>query len=514
MVGRARGDGALGSLDGMTNEMTRVAQAGPADLIATVWFTLGYKPRDSLVLVALKRPRNLVGVMLRADLPGRSGAAAGAPPGTAGAAGAARAGGAAGPAAGELLTAMVRDLLDTVVQSGARTVMAMIAVAEVLDRPPRELIRVLRREAHRSGLTLLDVLGVTPTAFGSLMCRDQRCCPPCGRPIEEVLCSRSAAAHVVNGQTLAEDEAGLLTEVAPARGPAGDRAHEPAGDPVRDPVRVPAGDSARNPVLDAVPRPGPGGPRATGIDGGRRADWWRQWVAHCARTQLPTGPDLGRPGPGPGPTGPAVGPGPTGPAVGPGLAGPAVGPGLAGPAVGPGLALSGPGVVDLSLAGLSGALHDPALRDAVLMYTLGATDAQARVLLEQHRGTDSRPIPTEPDYAGLLRRAPQQARLQAGRSVLTGAVRVAAAGERGPGLAVLALLAWFEGQGGRARLLAQQARADVRADVRGDLRAGAGAVSLLGLVEDLLTHRVPPPWLLTEQQQRTGREGTGRAGPG
>ena len=82
----------------------------------------------------------------------------------------------------------------------------------------------------------------------------------------------------------------------------------------------------------------------------------------------------------------------------------------------------------------------------------------------------------------LLRRGPDQERLRIGRIVLAGAVRVAAEGDRGPALAVLAMIAWFEGQGGRARLLVERARAD------------AASVSLIGLVEDLLVSRVPPPW--------------------
>jgi hypothetical protein len=66
---------------------------------------------------------------------------------------------------------------------------------------------------------------------------------------------------------------------------------------------------------------------------------------------------------------------------------------------------------------------------------------------------------------------------------------VAGAGDRGPALAVLAMLAWFEGRGGRARLLVGLARTD------------APSVSLIRLVQDLLVERVPPPWL------RNGPEG-------
>ena len=89
----------------------------------------------------------------------------------------------------------------------------------------------------------------------------------------------------------------------------------------------------------------------------------------------------------------------------------------------------------------------------------------------------------EPDLGRLLLQSPQDDRLRPGRTVLAAAVRVAAEGDRAPALAVLAMIAWFEGRGGRARLLVERASAD------------AASVSLTRLVEDLLLRRVPPPWL-------------------
>src|SRR5689334_14147346 len=52
----------------MSSSDLTVNQAGPADLIASVWYTLGFRPLNSLVLIALHGPRGRVGSMLRIDL--------------------------------------------------------------------------------------------------------------------------------------------------------------------------------------------------------------------------------------------------------------------------------------------------------------------------------------------------------------------------------------------------------------------------------------------------------------
>jgi hypothetical protein len=175
------------------------------------------------------------------------------------------------------------------------------------------------------------------------------------------------------------------------------------------------------------------------------------------------------------------------------------------------------------MQGFSAALHDSYLRDALLMDLLGASPEEVGAMLdgtfdgpvqnrlrpgdagfgERHAGRCSfgppgpgrfapgdsggfdpaDPQAGELDLGRLLRRPPQGDRLQAARIVLAAAARVAAEGDRAPALAMLAMLAWFDGRGGRARLLVERARAD------------ASSVSLTGLVEDLLWRRVPPPWL-------------------
>jgi hypothetical protein len=339
----------------------------------------------------------------------------------------------------EVLPEMVRDLLITVAASGAHGVLAIVADEQALNRRPPAVVRLLRQVSRELGLRLVDVLGLTSTGFASLLCRDPRCCPPGGRPISQVLSSRSAAVHVVNGDLVAESEADLLADVTR-------RPSDPACDP------------PSNRWFDPGPSNASGS--AAGLLAGQRWLWWERWNEACG--EAATMPSRGEP-----------------------------------------------------LRGFSAALHDWSLRDAVLMSLLGAAPDEVRAMVDgtypwltsrpdqiaerqpDHRGFDGGGVGAEApiadqfrrDLGRLLRRRPDEMRLSAGRSVLAGAVRVAGDGDRGPALAVLAMLAWFEGRGGRARLLVERAQAD------------ASAVSLTGLVEDLLLERIPPPWL------RNGPEG-------
>jgi hypothetical protein len=282
--------------------------------------------------------------------------------------------------------------------SGAGAVAAIVVQEGVLRRPLPPIVRILRRKARQAGLLLVDVLGVTSVAFGSLLCRDAECCPVTGRPIERVMSSRGAIAHVLSGDTVAEEESELLADV----------------------VGPPEGESGRSPA-DRPPLP---------LDPRQRVSWWQRWLDACAliADRVSTA-DAGR-----------------------------------------------------SVAGLSWALHDPYLRDAVLMHVLGAPTEQVRGVLhglDQDRATQG---PLEPDFGELLARPPGPAATAPGADVLAAAARVAPAGERAPALAVLAMLAWYEGRGGRSRLLVERARTEIP------------GVSLTRLVEDLLVRRVPPPW--------------------
>lgn len=369
----------MASLGGMDNETTTITKAGAEDLIATVWYSLGFKPRESLVLAGLRGPRHRIGVILRTDLPDQYVSRA-------------------------RLGALVREVMLPITESGAGAVVAIVSSEAALGAPPAPLVLALRKETAAARVTLFDVLGVTATAYRSLLCHDHHCCPPTGRSLEAVLSSRSAAAHVLNGNSVAESADDLLRDVLPVRG--------------------------------AGPEPGPRGPGEGAevpvrLTVEQRWRWWELWLEAERHGREDPGPATGE------------------------------------------------------VPGLSRALHDPYLRDAVLFHLLGAPIPELSDLLDgRFAGSplSAAQLALLPDLAGLLAQRPDPRRLEPGEGVLAGAVRVAAAGDQAPALAMLALLAWFQGRGARARLLLERSEQD------------SPDVSLTWLVNDLLFGRVRPPW--------------------
>jgi hypothetical protein len=364
-----------------TNSTTTVSKAKRADLIATLWFSFGFKPRESLMLAGLVGRKNRVGVMLRVDLPG--------------------------PDADEPdLRSRVRSSLEPIMASPARGVIAVVASEQALGVGTPPIVPVLVDETAQARLVLFDVLGLTSSAYRSLICLDEHCCPREGQPVENVLQSRAAASHVLNGDRLVESEDDLIADIRPqGDGLAGERTagERFAADHPGDEV---GGDGGRSGRAWLTP--------------GARRRWWEIWLTALAAVRG---------------------------------------------------SVSDPAV---PLHGFSAALHDPFLRDAVVIYLLGAGQPEVDDMLgaagaaaEAGLAAGHGPGPTgSPDFA-----------------VLAGAARVAGPGAQAPSVAVLALLSWYTGQAGRSRLLVGRALADVP------------EFSLADLVEHLLIARIPPPWL-------------------
>jgi hypothetical protein len=192
---------------------------GP-DLAAAVPHLLGFRPRESLVLVALTGDADRrVGVTLRVDLP------VGCPdPGFA-----AAAIDRLGPAAG-IAAIVVTDGPDTAAPPGP--------TAALLDRPVDQLgpaeLRVLRTDAELPGRALVHDLVLAAGALGvpllrALLVRAGRCwdydCPhPCcdpgvGVPLP-VDPGELAVAQALQGATVAADRSEIVARLAPASGPA------------------------------------------------------------------------------------------------------------------------------------------------------------------------------------------------------------------------------------------------------------------------------------------------------
>ncbi|MFI7587564.1 DUF4192 domain-containing protein [Spongisporangium articulatum] len=207
--------------------------SGPADAVAAVWYRLGYKPAESLVMVAVHEPKGRLGLTLRGDvppdLPGRR--------------------------------ELIRQLYQPIRAAGAVRVLVMLFQADLFDARPgrapgsRPSVRVaqLRDEVRRLGGSVMDVIGVGRDSYRSLDCRDRTCCPAAGFPIAEIETSRAAATFTVAGRALVSSMEGLLDDVQP----------EPfAGAPAEDPGPWTVAD---------------------------RLGWWERWAAAFDADQLGDG---------------------------------------------------------------------------------------------------------------------------------------------------------------------------------------------------------------------------------
>ncbi|GAA4847436.1 hypothetical protein GCM10023221_27760 [Luteimicrobium xylanilyticum] len=165
----------------------------PADLLAYVPYRLGYRPRDSVVVLSLRPPRGAVGLVVRSD---------------------------------------VRDLLSE--RGGAA--LARTVAAHVLRDGPREVVLVAYGDDETASQDAADVLAdalagagpgvpvaarwhVTSTGYRSLGCADPECCPVVGHPLTDLDASHVAADLVYAGVSVAasREEAYALAPVDPAR---------------------------------------------------------------------------------------------------------------------------------------------------------------------------------------------------------------------------------------------------------------------------------------------------------
>jgi hypothetical protein len=345
--------------------------ADPPDLIAYAFYRMGFRPRESLVLIGMKggpglRPgggggRMLCGMVARIDLP---------------------------PDVHRRRA--VEQTVRTVSGHGHGAVVALI----VSDTPRPDLAATVRSVLRREDLLLVDLLAIGESSYRSYLCRDERCCPAGGFPLSEVESSRVAAELVLSGRRLGADEASIIADVLP------------------DP-------KATLPEAMLVSAAGASHSRRERL---RRLDLWRDLMAA-------QGGDL-----------PAE--------------------------VSPG-----------DLADVCLGLEDVLFRDAVLVALAapsGADGVSAARAMASGRA--------EQAMEEVDRRAPDPEVLERGRRVLSALARSAPPGRRAEVLALMSWAAWWQGEGGRGRLLAEAALTD-RPDHR-----------LAGLVLRMLAASLPPPW--------------------
>ncbi len=377
-----------------------VRRAGPGDLIAYTWYELGYRPQQSLILIALHGNRFRAGMISRCDLPDP-------------------------PLKRSLLAEQVRAAARPLVARGASAVMAMICTGDVLRRPEPPLVRVLVKELPRLGLEVRDVLGVTDRAYRSLLCDDEACCPPAGHSLDGVLHTATAVMQVVAGRVIASSEEDLVADVRPVS------LAEPgspvqATEPAATGLDASPADASRD--LSGLGDPGSSNPGDPDAGESKRLEWWYWWRDELARQcEASSEPDE-------------------------------------------------------RIKIFWWVLDDVLLRDAVMLHAIGASAAECEALV---RRIDGGPGWAGWDHAltAAGRQLPGDTRVGVARSLLVSAARHARPGRRAPVLAMLAWVAWFEGNGVRARLLVQQALDD---------RPG---YSLALIVEEILLAGAAPPWV-------------------
>lgn len=413
---------------------TTIRTSDVREVLALVPFQLGFHPSESAVLVGLRGARSQVGLVARVDLahladPRDDGHTA-------------------------------RSVVGHLVSDGAHGAVAVVYTAADLQEraaweaepaggapPPdhdaadagagpvaRAAVRALVRAAL-DGLGDLETWVVGPRGYYALGCADPLCCPAGGRPLEDLQATRIGAQMVLEG---------LL--VAPTR-----------DDLVRLPRTTPAQRKAARRAADRWRARG-----AAAVPGAEAHRWRREglalWREAVSRVDEPAG---GRPGD----------------------------PGSA-PAIlseGPVVFGDAPTLPEPTATGrLLAALEDVLVRDAVLISIIGGSDRVADRLVAGETGPaigQALAAITDP----VRGRRPEPARAAAARAVLEHGVAHTTRGRHAPALTLLAVLAWWEGDGARAGLLVDRA-----------LAADPGHRLAL-LVDQALQAGMPPGWARSDR---------------
>ncbi|WP_024288060.1 DUF4192 domain-containing protein [Cellulomonas sp. KRMCY2] len=410
---------------------TTIRTGEPRELLALIPFQLGFEPRESAVVVSLRSPRSRVGLVARVDLADL-----------------------ADPDRGPQVA---RSLVSHLVADGARrAVLVLYTAADLQDGPGTGQGRTAGGDPGADGgagsaqavgadggrarlhlaaaaeyfLGEVTVWVVGPGGYFGLDCQDRRCCPPGGRPLSDLQATEVGARMVLTGATVAGSRADLGA-IAPASSAAR-----------RSARRAAARWTARGCGID---------------DGADSADLyrWRRDGLALWRSELGrAGSDLG-----PAPHDQdAVG---VGAARGPRMWQPP------GPAV---------------LGRLQAALVDILVRDAVMLGFVEGSDRVADRLIAGDGGQDvGRALAAIIDpVAG---RPPSPGRSAAARAVLEQVVAHSPRRAQAPAATLLAVLAWWEGDGARAGVLVGRA-----------LEAEPG-YRLAALLDEALAVGMSPGWL-------------------
>ena len=148
---------------------TATELTSPHDLLAAVPFMVGYHPKDSLVVMALRDAK--VSMAMRVDFPDSESIAS-----------------VSATVAGHL----ARELADEAIIVGYLPI-------DVTESDPLEIVRSI---IALQGISVKECIVVRGGRFRSNLCADLECCPPEGNLIPEILDSRVTAEQVAAGNPL------------------------------------------------------------------------------------------------------------------------------------------------------------------------------------------------------------------------------------------------------------------------------------------------------------------------
>jgi hypothetical protein len=376
---------------------TTIRTREPRELLALIPFQLGFRPRESAVVVSIRSHRSRVGLVARVDLEALS-----------------------DPEHGPVLA---RSLVQHLVRDGAASVVLVLYTARDLRGADQAVAQAAHGHLARAADHLLGepttwVVGAT--GWFGLACHDARCCPPQGRSLADLDSAAVSAEMVLRGASVASCRE-ALGEV----GRAGTRDRRSA--------RRAAGRWTLRREASASP------------EDLRR---WRQQGLDLWRAELEPARTAADPGDQGGDAGART-----------------------------------DGLPDAPVLGrLSAALQDVLVRDAVLLLLVPGTGRLPDRLVAGDAG--------EEVGAALQRVVDPSCGVPPQEEVVAAAERLLrAVGAHVPGqpavLTLLAVLAWWQGDGARAGVLLERA-----------LEHDPG-YRLALLVDEALGHGMPPGWLAT-----------------
>jgi len=164
----------------MTKLKKEIQIDGPANLLATVPYLLGFNPEKSLVIVAVKGQHDQVVVSMTLDLPDKM---------------------------EDLDATFMNNLKETLKRSGADGLVAIFYV----DTSPQGLqsISELLMAEISSEFHVRDILWVCDHKWASYLCSDESCCPKEGRALEIEKPSITKTELVLAGRSVASKKSDL-----------------------------------------------------------------------------------------------------------------------------------------------------------------------------------------------------------------------------------------------------------------------------------------------------------------